>query len=405
MPGIFNLDGERLTICFNAQTGGKRPTGFDMMDDWMFQLTLMKAPPGFKEFPKEFTVKVTDPDGKPAGGATIATSMNLRPDREKKDDKPEWKLSNAVKLGADGTANIEFEELHHSRLWARDAEKKLVAIAVVSPIALLKNDLNIRLRPECKVVGTVECDQLKKFGRPINWVGVELMQDGDRIAFSDTWQGRFEFIVPSGVYTLLAYGSDVKTKRNTTITALPGQRELIVEPIAMTASKLVLMQGQPAPELTGVMGWKGKKTTLAKLKGKFVLLEFWGFWCGPCVQSMPELIELHEKFADKGLAIIGIHLDVEGDIDTAAKLDDKIAGYKKELWNGRDLPFPVALTSGKRVGEGDERTHGGAAAQYGVSGYPTTILIDRDGKVVGKFGARDAKDACAQVEKLLNAKK
>jgi thiol-disulfide isomerase/thioredoxin len=167
----------------------------------------------------------------------------------------------------------------------------------------------------------------------------------------------------------------------------------------------VLLQGQPAPELAGVMGWKGNKATLAELKGKYVLLEFWGFWCGPCVHSMPVLIELHEKFADQGLAIVGVHLDIDGEIDTAAKLDDKIAGFKKDLWKGKDLPFPGALTSGKRVGEGDERTRGGAAEQYGVLAYPTTILIDRDGKVVGQFHARDAKDACEQVEKLLNAKK
>jgi hypothetical protein len=98
-------------------------------------------------------------------------------------------------------------------------------------------------------------------------------------------------------------------------------------------------------------------------------------------------------------------VDTEGEVDNAAKLDNKIALYKKELWKGKDLPFPVALTSGDRVGEGDEKTPGGAAAQYDVHGYPATILIDRDGKVVGEFHARDAKDACEQVEKLLNAKK
>ncbi len=45
---------------------------------------------------------------------------------------------------------------------------------------------------------------------------------------------------------------------------------------------------------------------------------------------------------------------------------------------------------------------GGAAAQYGILGYPTTVLIDREGKVVGQFYARDEKSAVEQVQKLLD---
>ncbi len=404
MPGIFKLDGEHLSICFNGEIGGKRPTDFDPRDDKMVRFTLVKAPPGFKEFPKEFSVKVTEPDGKPASGATLADFMNLMPDLEKKDVKPQWKYSPAIETGADGSAKVKFDQLHSSRLLTRNAEKKLMAIAAVSPTALLKSDLDIRLQPECKMTGTLVCDELKKLGRSIDHASVYLNHDSERIAYCDAAQGTFEFFVPSGTYTLFAYGPDVKHK-TVTITVPPGKRELTVDPIALTVSKLVLQQGQPAPELDGVMGWKGKKVTLADLKGKYVLLEFWGFWCGPCVESMPVLIELHEKYADKGLAIIGVHLDVDGDIDTAAKLDDKIAGFRKDLWKGKDLPFPVALSSGKIIGEGDEKSHGGAAEQYGVSGYPTTILIDRDGKVVGKFNGRIAKAACAEIEKLLNEKK
>jgi hypothetical protein len=120
---------------------------------------------------------------------------------------------------------------------------------------------------------------------------------------------------------------------------------------------------------------------------------------------MPVLIDLHERFADKGLSIIGVHVDGDDGVDTAAKLDEKIAGYKKRLWHGKDIPFPVALTSGKWLGDQDAGSRGLAAAQYGVLSYPTTVLIDREGNVVGRFHARDAKAAAAEVEKLLGAKK
>lgn len=66
----------------------------------------------------------------------------------------------------------------------------------------------------------------------------------------------------------------------------------------------------------------------------------------------------------------------------------------------------MALTSGKRIEPGENQPiRGGPAVQYGILGYPTTILIDCEGKVVGKFHARDAKKAVAEVEKLLSGQK
>ena len=68
---------------------------------------------------------------------------------------------------------------------------------------------------------------------------------------------------------------------------------------------------------------------------------------------------------------------------------------------GKDLPFPSALISGKQTATAGSTTYRApVSAQYGVTGYPTTILIDREGKVVGQFDPQDAKQV-AEVEKLL----
>jgi cytochrome oxidase Cu insertion factor (SCO1/SenC/PrrC family) len=123
------------------------------------------------------------------------------------------------------------------------------------------------------------------------------------------------------------------------------------------------------------------------------------------MHSMPEMIELYERFHDKGLAIIGVHVDVDGEVDTAAKLDKKLALHKKNIWKDKDIPFPVALVSGKEVVEGEHRARGRAAQQYGITGYPTTVLIDRDGKVMGPLNAAGFKEAAEKIEKLLNEKK
>jgi len=192
--------------------------------------------------------------------------------------------------------------------------------------------------------------------------------------------------------------------RKVPLTVPAGRAELRVEPIRLTASMLVGLKGKPAPELEGVVGWKGMPVRMADLRGKVVLLDFWGYWCGPCVAKMPVLIGLHERFADKGLAVVGVHLDVDGEVDTTAKLDERLTGIRRDLWKGKDLPFPVALVRGKDVTSPSGDIYRARAAElYGVLGYPTTIVIDREGRVVGALEVGELNEAALEVEKLLGA--
>jgi uncharacterized protein (TIGR03067 family) len=403
VPGIYTVDDNRLTICFTTAAGSKRPTTFAASGEGVYLLTLVRAPVGFTDFPKQVTVKVTGPDGKPAAGATVASFMSLHEDREKKDARREWKYYQSANTGPDGTVKLKYEELRNAVL-SRDSEKKRMAISTGTPVSLLKGEVSITLKPECRVGGAILCDELKKAGKPLGWTNVYLSQDGRRVADCSSSEGKFEFLVPPGTYTLHAYGGDLHGK-DVTITVPPDRSEFTTDPIRLPATKLVLLQGQPAPELEGVVAWRGPKVKLADLKGKYVLLEFWGYWCGPCVYAMPVVIELHEKFGDKGVTIVGMHMDLEGEVDTVDKLEEKIAAFKKKLWKGKDVPFPVALMSGQKAGEGEARARIGPASQYGIFSWPTTVLIDREGKVVGKFHARDIKKATAEIEKLLQEKK
>ena len=278
---------------------------------------------------------------------------------------------------------------------ARDSARKLIGFAAVSPASLQGATATVQLAPEHELSGTVACEELAKRGRPMVWTNVYVNFAGRRVGTCSSLTGQFSFSVAPGDYLLDVYGTDLHDKY-VKVSVGATDREVRVPTVMLEASKLLLMEGDGAPELKNVLGWKGDAVTFAGLRGKVVLLVFWGYWCGSCVRAMPTLIDLQEKFGGKGLAIVGVHEDLEGEVDTAAKLEEKTKEIRKGLWGGRELPFPVALTSGAGV-KGVERP----SDQYGVLYFPTTVVIDREGKVVGKFEAQDEKDAEGQVEKLL----
>src|SRR5829696_486322 len=105
--------------------------------------------------------------------------------------------------------------------------------------------------------------------------------------------------------------------------------------------------GKPAPELRKIKAWKntpgGGPLTLAGLRGKVVLLDFWGHWCYPCCQEMPSLMKFYDEHRAQGLEVIAVHDDSVASIDEMDRLLSKV---RKDLWAGRDLPFPVALDGG-----------------------------------------------------------
>lgn len=128
--------------------------------------------------------------------------------------------------------------------------------------------------------------------------------------------------------------------------------------------------GMPAPEVT-MKDLAGKDVSLSQYQGKVVLVNFWATWCEPCRIEIPWLIEMQQKYGAKGFTVLGIAMDEEGKSVVAPFVD-------KELFdvNGQKLPmsYPILL--------GNE----GVADKFGgLFGYPTSILISRDGKQVKRI--------------------
>lgn len=397
LQGIYKIDGGHLTICFYPSQDDQRPTNFEPHHNEIL-LQLVRAEPGFKQFPKELALSVKDPQGNPAAGASVCNYMYffVRGVPEPNEAPPTWKYQQIARTGADGEARVDYRELDVALV--RDPARHLVGVAEISPASVLGGTIAVQLQPQCMLRGTIICDALTREKKSIGWTNVVLYQDGRRLGQCSSREGTFEFPVPPGHYTLFVYGANVQNQYMH-VSVVPGKPVIQLAPISAEASNLSLITCKPAPELREVIGWKGKPVQLSELKGKLVLLDFWGYWCGPCVAEMPILIKLHERYHDKGLAIIGVHVDVDGEVDTATKLDEKIAPLKRDHWNGKDLPFTVALMSGKEHANG--RKVQGALADYGIDAYPTTILIDKKGNVIGTFDAHDLDKASSEIDKLL----
>jgi thiol-disulfide isomerase/thioredoxin len=94
---------------------------------------------------------------------------------------------------------------------------------------------------------------------------------------------------------------------------------------------------------------------LADYKGKVVMLDFWASWCAPCRYEMPILQEVYDRYKEKGLVLIAVNAGE--DRDTAARF---VTSY--------GCTFPVALDP-----------KGDVSNLYGVSGFPSLIVIDRQG--------------------------
>lgn len=121
--------------------------------------------------------------------------------------------------------------------------------------------------------------------------------------------------------------------------------------------------GQPAPEIS-LPGPDGKVRSLSAMKGKIVLLDFWASWCGPCRRANPHVVEVYNKYKEKGFDVFSVSLD---------KPDGKdkwVQAIKQDglVWDNHvsDLQF----------------WNSAPAATYGVRGIPKTFLIGRDGKIV-----------------------
>jgi peroxiredoxin len=145
----------------------------------------------------------------------------------------------------------------------------------------------------------------------------------------------------------------------------------------------ILACGLFAAVLAGAVDFRlkdehGRTISLARYKGKVVLLNFWATWCHGCVQEIPWLMEYQSRYKREGLVVIGVSMDGDGWKSVRPYLQQK------------KLNYPVVI--------GSEQL----AQQFGLENMPMTLLYGRDGKVAAThMGMVDRAGCEEEIQKLL----
>jgi len=151
------------------------------------------------------------------------------------------------------------------------------------------------------------------------------------------------------------------------------EKKLVAVPYYKDVAKRVdgmsaTLTGRKVPGIESKNTFDGTGFNLVSLRGKYVVLDFWGTWCGPCVSGMPKMKTYRDKYKGK-LEIVGI-----------ASESDNGERWKKFLTNHPEYDWPQVLS---------KKNEEDFILMFNVAGYPTKILIGPDGIIIGRYVGED----------------
>jgi thiol-disulfide isomerase/thioredoxin len=174
----------------------------------------------------------------------------------------------------------------------------------------------------------------------------------------------FKFILPAIILLIMFTGVELHLFYNGFF-AIAGSRDQELERLFSNIGILKIPHiSQPVEiQLKDVFG---NTVSLSDFRGKIVFLNFWATWCPPCVIEMPSMQKLHRRFKDKNFIMVAINSQ-----ETDAQV--------KSFFNKYKLSFTALLDSSAEVG-----------AWFDVNAFPTTFVLDKKGRIIGRaLGPRE----------------
>lgn len=146
--------------------------------------------------------------------------------------------------------------------------------------------------------------------------------------------------------------------------------------------RIKFASGKPSPTFNNYENYKGGTTSLSDLRGKYVYIDMWATWCGPCKKEIPYLKELEEKFKGNNIHFVSISIDKPNKHDAWKEMVEEKELSGIQLYAGEDVEFQM---------------------EYQINAIPRFILIDPQGNIVNANAPRPSSGN--QIEDLLNSLK
>jgi thiol-disulfide isomerase/thioredoxin len=248
----------------------------------------------------------------------------------------------------------------------------LVAAGKDGTLGFARRQDSVSTRIVLRAPARLQLSVTKQFGHQHPF-SVDLIASGSTVGYAKVASAQEQLLVPQGAMELRVGDVEAITASAEVLLSAdqPSSVHMVLKPTVWAQS---LGKAAPALSPTDSRNWSAD-SSLEALRGKWVLVSFWATWCLPCVQEMPVLIDFYEKHgAARGrFEIIAVHSPDGTSFQAIHEAYERLA----KLW-GRPVPFPLLFDA-----TGD--TH----KRWGIQAYPTTILIDPQGRIAGAATLKD----------------